>query len=78
MASLDKLGKETGVTFSKAENNYDTFAGLVFTLLGRIPDDGENCELSLTAEGVELHITITEVKERRLVSSLVRFVKPIP
>ncbi|MDR2701755.1 MAG: hemolysin family protein, partial [Spirochaetaceae bacterium] len=40
MASLDKLGKETGVTFSKAENNYDTFAGLVFTLLGRIPDDG--------------------------------------
>jgi len=78
MTSLDKLGKEIRVTFSKAENNYDTFAGLVFTLLGRIPDDGENCELSLTTEGVELHITITEVKDRRLISSLVRLIKPNP
>jgi len=72
MASLDKLEKATGVALSKAASNCDTFGGFVFTLLGRVPDDGENCELTYTDETGELFITVTEVKDHRLVSALVR------
>jgi putative hemolysin len=74
-ASLEKLEKATGIPLSEAVNNCDTFAGFVFTLLGRIPDDGEACDLTFTAGDAVLNITITEVKERRLVSSLVRLEK---
>jgi putative hemolysin len=74
-ASLEKLEKATGVSLSKAVNNCDTFGGFVFTLLGRIPDDGETCDVNFASEGATLNIAITEVKERRLVSSLVRLEK---
>jgi len=73
LASLDKLEKVTGVSFSKAAN-CDTFGGFVFTLLGRVPDDGETCELTYTDETGELFITVTEVKDHRLMSALVRLV----
>ncbi|MDR2073354.1 MAG: hypothetical protein LBP60_07980, partial [Spirochaetaceae bacterium] len=80
-ASLDKVEKETGVPLPVEQ--YDTFGGFVFTLLGRVPDDGERCELLYPAEsggnsgGADqdkgiLHITVTEVKEHRLESALVR------
>jgi putative hemolysin len=76
-APLDKLEKETGVPLPA--DNYDTFAGFVFTLLGRVPDDGEHCELEYAvpetedanAGGAGIHITVTDVKEHRLVSALV-------
>ncbi|MDR1143870.1 MAG: hemolysin family protein [Spirochaetaceae bacterium] len=76
-ASLDKLGKETGVSFPA--ENYDTFGGFVFTLLGRVPDDGERCELEypeMPGPGAEngrgLRITVTKIQHHRLVSALVR------
>jgi putative hemolysin len=80
-APLDKVGKETGIPLPS--ENYDTFAGFVFTLLGRVPDDGERCELDYTVpeagdEGgpgnAGLRITVTDVKDHRLESALVRLV----
>jgi len=65
-APLEKVARETGAALPVEE--YDTFAGYVFTLLGRIPNDGEQVELD--AEG--LHISVTEVKDRRLERALVR------
>jgi putative hemolysin len=81
-APLDKVEKETGV--SLPSENYDTFAGFVFTLLGRVPDDGERCELDYAVpETVDanpvtprLRITVTDVKDHRLVSALVRLPDP--
>jgi CBS domain containing-hemolysin-like protein len=40
----------------------------VFTLLGRIPKDGEKLEL----EDNGLSISVTKIKDRRLVSATVR------
>jgi putative hemolysin len=65
-ASLDKVAAETGTTLPV--ESYDTFGGYVFTLLGRIPKDGEKLEL----EDNGLSISVTKVKDRRLVSALVR------
>ena len=65
-ASLDKVAGETGVPLPTG--GYDTFGGYVFTLLGRVPADGERTEL----EDAGLSISITEVRDRRLVSALVR------
>ncbi|MDR0599660.1 MAG: hemolysin family protein [Treponema sp.] len=72
---LDKAARETGVSFPEGN---DTFGGFVFTLLGRVPDDGEHCELVYAPPAVEgeeppakLRIAITEVKDRRLLSALV-------
>ena len=54
------------------EDEYDTFGGLVFSLIGTIPPDGSTPEL----EGFGLHIKILTVKEHRLVTALVRLVQP--
>ncbi|MDR2553165.1 MAG: hemolysin family protein [Treponema sp.] len=70
-AGLERVGRETGV--SLPVESCDTFGGFVFTLLGRVPDDGESCRILYpeSGEGPHLHITLTEVKDRRLVSALV-------
>ncbi|GHV84565.1 hemolysin [Spirochaetia bacterium] len=77
-AGLDRLERETGLSLSG--ENYGTFAGFVFTLLGRFPDDGEQCSLVYPAvssgANPQLHITVTEVRDHRLVSALVRLVTP--
>jgi putative hemolysin len=65
-ASLDRLSRETGVKLP--EENYDTFGGFVFTLLGRIPEDGEILEL----EEAGLKINVTRIKDHRLESAMVR------
>jgi putative hemolysin len=65
-ASLDRLSKETGAVLPSGD--CDTFAGYVFTLLGRVPADGEKPELRDGA----LAITVEQVHDRRLVSALVR------
>ncbi|MDR1930086.1 MAG: hemolysin family protein [Treponema sp.] len=77
-ASLDRVSRETG--FLLRQGNYDTFGGFVFTLLGRLPEDGEKCELTVpadTPEGGLLKISIAEVKDRRLESAMVRLL-PAP
>jgi putative hemolysin len=65
-ASLDKVARETGVPLPL--DAYDTFGGYVFTLLGRVPADGERDEI----RDANLSITITDVRDRRLRSALVR------
>ena len=63
--SLSKASEEFGV--SLPVERYDTFAGFVFSLLGRIPEDGSKDELE---EG-ELKIKILDVREHRLEKALV-------
>ena len=63
--SLDKAARELGTALPV--ERYDTFAGFVFSHLGRIPEDGEQAEL----EGQGLKIKILEIRERRLVKALV-------
>ena len=74
MASLSLVEKETGISFDEEiASNCDTFGGFVFTLLGRLPDEGEQCELVYPAEGEKkMHITVTEIKEHQLKSATVR------
>ena len=74
-ASLDKVAHELGVNLPLEK--YDTFAGLVFSLLGYIPEDGSAEELEFSEDEtpdtapVKLHIRIIELKERRLEKALV-------
>jgi putative hemolysin len=69
--SLTKAAEEFGV--SLPVERYDTFAGFVFSLLGRIPEDGSRDELE---EG-ELKIKILDVREHRLEKALVTRTKSI-
>jgi putative hemolysin len=65
-APLDKVAKALGVTLP--DEDYDTFGGYVFSLLGGIPDDGSKAEL----EDSGLVIQVEEVKERHLETAMVR------
>ncbi|MDR2768112.1 MAG: hemolysin family protein, partial [Treponema sp.] len=73
-ASLDKLSRETGVAIG--EENYDTFGGLVFTLLGRIPGDGERPELEYRTgsgdDAIRFRISVLAIKEHRLEAALLQ------
>ncbi len=64
-APLDEVSKKLGVLLPEEE--YDTFGGLVFGLLGNIPCDGSTPEL----EEYGLAIKVTEIKDRRLNSAVV-------
>jgi putative hemolysin len=64
-ASLDKVAQETGLPLPV--DQYDTFAGFVFSLLGQIPADGQTAEV----EGDGLKIKILEIREHRLEKALV-------
>ena len=70
-APLDRVSRE--LELELPVKNYDTFAGLVFSLLGHIPDDGiwteEEADELAVLEG--LCIKILEVKEHRLERALV-------
>ena len=49
------------------DEDYDTFGGFVFGLLGSIPEDGSTPEL----EVMGMHIKVTQVKEHRLGRAIV-------
>lgn len=84
-APLDNVAEELGMDLPV--DQYDTFAGFVFSLLGHIPDDGSGEELEFAAPaGPEtaaypaneqspagkLFIKVMDVKDRRLERALVR------
>ncbi|MDF2538096.1 MAG: hypothetical protein K0S76_1117 [Herbinix sp.] len=62
---LDDVTKQVGVLLP--EDDYDTFGGLVFGVLGTIPEDGSTPEL----EEFGLVIKITKIKDHRLESAVV-------
>jgi len=64
-APLSEVSKNLGVILPDEE--YDTFGGLVFGLLGSIPSDGSTPEL----EEYGLIIKVKKIKDRRLESALV-------
>lgn len=64
-APLADVSKQLGVLLPDEE--YDTFGGLVFGLLGTIPNDGSTPEL----EEYGLTIKVKKIKERRLESAVV-------
>ncbi|MDR1306718.1 MAG: hemolysin family protein [Treponema sp.] len=64
-ASLDRVVRETGR--SLPVDQYDTFAGFVFSVLGRVPPDGEQSEF----EDCGLKIRVIRIKDRRLEEALV-------
>jgi putative hemolysin len=71
-APLDKVQKALDITLPVQE--YDTFGGFVFSLLGEVPGDGQKAEL----EDFGLHISIEEIRERRLETALVRVLETEP
>jgi len=64
-AYLDDVSRELKV--SLPDEDFDTFGGLVFGILGIIPEDGSTLEL----EEYGLRILVTEIKGRRLETSIV-------
>lgn len=60
----DKLGIEL------PEDDYDTFGGFVFGLLGTVPDDVSTPVL----EGYGLVIKVTEIKNHRLERAVVALI----
>lgn len=64
-AQLDEVSKQLGVLLPVED--YDTFGGFVFGLLGTVPSDGSTPEL----EEYGLTIRVKKIKERRLISAVV-------
>lgn len=64
-APLDEVSRQLGVLLP--DEDYDTFGGFVFGLLGAIPPDGSTPEL----EEYGLIIKVTQIRERRLETAVV-------
>jgi len=64
-AYLEDVSKELGI--SLPDGDFDTFGGLVFGVLGIIPEDGSTMEL----DEYGLKIKVTEIKGRRLETAIV-------
>jgi putative hemolysin len=65
-ASIEKAAE--ALKIEKPEGNYDTFGGFVFSVLGRVPEDGEE----VFVETDSLAIQVLSVKDHRLEEALVR------
>ncbi|MDR0324621.1 MAG: hemolysin family protein [Oscillospiraceae bacterium] len=64
-APLDEVEKTVGMPLPCDE--YDTFAGMTYSLLGSIPEDGSTPEI----DGFGLNIRIIMMQERRLEAALI-------
>jgi putative hemolysin len=65
VAPLEDVSKQLGILLP--EDEYDTFGGLVFGMLGTMPEDGSTPEL----EAYGLTIKITEIRDHRIESAIV-------
>jgi putative hemolysin len=70
-APLDKVAK--ALKLKLPVEDYDTFGGYVFSLLGEIPEDGQMLEACDEDEGIHIHVE--EIKERHLETALVQVLK---
>ena len=68
-APLDEVSSQIGILLPEEE--YETFAGLVFGIIGTVPADGSTPEL----EEYGMIIKVTKIKDRRLESALVCLVE---
>ena len=66
-APLDLVSQALGVALP--EDGYSTFGGLIFGLLGTVPEDGSTPQLKIYG----LIIKVTEIKNHRLETALVTF-----
>lgn len=74
-APLDDVMKELGVALPEdVEEEFDTFAGLVLSVLGTIPDDGQTPEV----DAFGMKIRVTQVSEHRIDTALVSLLSQIP
>lgn len=64
-APLEHVAQQLGINLPDEE--YDTFGGFVFGLLGNVPSDGSRPEL----EEYGLHIKVQEIREHRLETAVV-------
>ena len=71
-ASLDDVVRALNVRLPLDE--YDTFAGMVFGLLGVVPEDGQTPEL----DAFGLHIEVLEVRDHRLEKARVSLERRTP
>ncbi|MPM73097.1 hypothetical protein SDC9_120073 [bioreactor metagenome] len=65
IAPLDMVSEQVGVLLP--EDDYDTFGGFVFGVLGTIPEDGSTPEI----EEDGLVIQVTDIRDRRMESAVV-------
>lgn len=65
-AELDDVAKTLGIELPTDE--YDTFNGLVYSILDRIPED----DTSFECQAYQLHIRVRSVKNHRIQEALVR------
>lgn len=70
--AVDELEKELGVTLP--EGDYDTFNGLIFSMLDSIPTDGSTFEIEID----NLSINVTEIKNHQVESAIVYLKKMTP
>lgn len=70
-APLDTVSQQLGVALP--EDGYDTFGGLIFGLLGTVPEDGSTPELEVNG----LAIKVTEIKNHRLETAEVYLEQPM-
>jgi len=71
-APLKMVSQELGVRLPEEE--CDTFGGLVFSLLGYIPEDGSTPEL----EGYGLSVKVVEIKDHQLIKALACVLQEYP
>ena len=71
LAPLEYVAKELSIPLPV--DDYDTFGGLVFGILGAVPEDGSTPEL----EAYGLDIKIKQIKEHRLLQALVKITESV-
>ncbi len=67
--TLDEMERELDITLPTDE--YDTFSGLVFGVLGSVPDDGSTFEIETDG----LSINVTEVVDHQIKNALVKILE---
>ncbi|MGN0136155.1 CNNM domain-containing protein [Anaerotignum sp.] len=70
--SLDDVAEKLEIAFPVEE--YDTFGGYIFGMLGYIPDDGAKFML----EADRMSIQVEKVENHRILETVVKYEKPVP